>query len=594
MPRAGLMARTASATATVVPGPESGFVLREVMESSPIGKALVNSAGLITYANPAFARMYGRTREQCIGLTAEDIVVPVMAEKARRQLRGLVEGETEGYQEERLFVRADGSTFWGLVSASPIRDADATSAGYIVVQIVDIDRQKQAEKALAEAESRWNFALESAGQGVWDHDLRAGTSFYSRMWKVMRGIDADRPFEDSQEAWLERIHPDDRNYAREQERRLVEGEAEYHEFEYRERHRKGHYIWILSRGRPVQWDDDGRITRVIGTDTDVTRIKTTEALIADAFAAMADAVVLFDRDRKLVLCNEQYRQFFPRTRDIRVPGTALEDILRASVAAGEPAGVDPENGEGYVRKTLEMLGRGGEWEFELSDGRWLQSRARRAADDGYLSIVSDITARKQNEIAQVEFNRKLAELARMDGLTGLTNRRAFDEVLAAEFGRSERNGTPLALLLIDVDHFKDYNDSYGHPEGDDCLRAVANVLSRTLSRPGDLAARYGGEEFAAILPETGLEGAVAIAETIRTAVRALAIAHNRVPTSIVTVSVGVAASEPGNPMTTMEALVAEADGALYAAKAAGRDRVMLGRPDGTAGETPAAPLGEGI
>ena len=156
------MAKTVPKTTNVVPGPESGFVLREVMESSPIGKALVNSAGLVTYANPAFARMYGRTRAQCIGLTTADVVVPEMVERARRQLRGVAEGETEGYQEERLFVRADGSTFWGLVSASAIHGANASSHGYIVVQVVDINHQKRAETAVAEAESRWNFALESA------------------------------------------------------------------------------------------------------------------------------------------------------------------------------------------------------------------------------------------------------------------------------------------------------------------------------------------------------------------------------------------------------------------------------------------------
>ena len=434
--------------------PQSGEVLRGVMENAPIGMSLVDADGRIIYVNQAFAEMFGRSRSDCIGLGTGELVAPTMTDHAASQIAALIRGEIDSYRSERLYLRADGSSFWGLVSASAVRRDRASGPLYIIIQLIDIDLQKQAEAAVAEAESRWNFALESARQGVWDHDLRTGKSFYSPMWKVMRGIGRDAPVEYSQEAWLARVHPDDRGYAREEELRLVRGEVEYHEFEYRERHRDGHYIWVLSRGKPVEFYPDGRVARVIGTDTDVTRLKTTETRLEDALATMADALVLFDEDEKLVYCNEQYRRLFPKTPEARVPGASLTDILRASVVAGEPSGVTPENGDDYIKKTRASLLAGGEWEIELNDGRWLHARARAVTEGGYLSMISDITDRKRAELAQSELNRRLAELARMDGLTGLTNRRAFDEAMENEFRRSQRSGTPLSLLLIDVDHFK--------------------------------------------------------------------------------------------------------------------------------------------
>jgi len=587
----------------LVPGelvsfPQSGEVLRGVMENAPIGMSLVDADGRIIYANQAFADMFGRKRSDCIGLGSGDLVVPAMVGHAGGQVLALARGEIDSYRSERLYRRSDGSTFWGLVSASAVRRDRLTAPLYIIIQLIDIDLQKQAEAAVAEAESRWNFALESAGQGVWDHDLRTGQSFYSRMWKVMRGMDGDAPVESSQDAWLQRVHPDDRTYAREEERRLVSGEVAYHEFEYRERHRDGHWIWILSRGRPVEFYPDGRVARVIGTDSDVTRIKTTETRLADALANMADALVLFDEDERLVFCNEQYRRLFPKTPAARVPGASLADILRASVVAGEPAGVTPENGETYIEKTRASLLAGGEWEIELTDGRWLYARARAVADGGYLSVISDITQRKRAELALSDLNRRLAELARMDGLTGLTNRRAFDETIEVEFRRSQRNRTPLSLLLIDVDHFKPFNDTYGHPAGDDCLKAVAKVLTRTLNRPADFAARYGGEEFAAILPDTDVEGAVAIAEAIRMAVRGLGIDHDGSATGVVTASVGVSTCAGTSADESVDGLLRAADAALYAAKAAGRDCVVADgegvRVRGASGPRPAGSYGDGV
>jgi diguanylate cyclase (GGDEF)-like protein len=170
-------------------------------------------------------------------------------------------------------------------------------------------------------------------------------------------------------------------------------------------------------------------------------------------------------------------------------------------------------------------------------------------------------------------NESLAALALHDGLTGLPNRRHFDTVLNAEFNRAMRAGTSLALVMIDVDYFKPYNDIYGHPGGDECLRRIGAAVSGARQRAGDLAARYGGEELAVLLPRTDLAGALAVAEKIRQAVNGLHIPHAGNPARIVTISAGVAAFVPTRGGRAAQDLLAAADAALYAAKSNGRDRV---------------------
>ena len=167
---------------------------------------------------------------------------------------------------------------------------------------------------------------------------------------------------------------------------------------------------------------------------------------------------------------------------------------------------------------------------------------------------------------------KLEALSNTDSLTGIANRRSFDVGLAREWKRAQRNGSALALLLIDVDRFKHYNDHYGHLAGDDCLRALGKVLALTGRRSIDLVARYGGEEFVAMLPETTLADALERAREIQRQTRALAIAHAGTPAAIVTVSIGVAALNPTRQQRADE-LLRGADQALYQAKRAGRNRV---------------------
>ncbi|MGZ9713363.1 sensor domain-containing diguanylate cyclase [Glaciimonas sp. GNP009] len=170
-------------------------------------------------------------------------------------------------------------------------------------------------------------------------------------------------------------------------------------------------------------------------------------------------------------------------------------------------------------------------------------------------------------------NQTLEKLSLQDGLTGLSNRRHFDIALDKEFNRAMRNASSLALIMIDVDCFKQYNDIYGHIAGDECLRRISQVVESSQRRPGDVAARYGGEELSVLLPCTDINGAMVIAENIRMAIRNLAIKHTGNPAGIVTISAGVDAFVPVRDENMPLELIQAADTALYAAKTSGRDRV---------------------
>ncbi|KPF72034.1 diguanylate cyclase [Bosea sp. AAP35] len=190
--------------------------------------------------------------------------------------------------------------------------------------------------------------------------------------------------------------------------------------------------------------------------------------------------------------------------------------------------------------------------------------------DGVVAISRDMTEHK-------DLQDKLAALATSDGLTGLANRRCFDERLHQEWARAAREGAPVSVLMIDIDHFKEFNDRYGHQAGDECLRAVGSILSTQARRPADLAARYGGEEFVFLLPNTDAEGCEQVGLRVGEAIRGLVIPHPmKLPSKVVTASLGGATAWPTDASALDGAsLVGAADRALYVAKGAGRDRLVM-------------------
>jgi diguanylate cyclase (GGDEF)-like protein len=191
-------------------------------------------------------------------------------------------------------------------------------------------------------------------------------------------------------------------------------------------------------------------------------------------------------------------------------------------------------------------------------------------------VVPVLKARVKNHLELKRKTDLLTQLASIDGLTGVANRRQLNASLQNEWSRCQRHQHPLSLILIDVDHFKPYNDHYGHGSGDSCLRRVAKALQTQCQRPGDLLARYGGEEFVALVPESTTDEAYRAAERLRTAVESLAIPHQYATAAdIVTVSLGVASMIPDTEHRP-ESRLDMADRALYLAKEAGRNRIALG------------------
>lgn len=201
--------------------------------------------------------------------------------------------------------------------------------------------------------------------------------------------------------------------------------------------------------------------------------------------------------------------------------------------------------------------------------------------DGFAIAIRDITTRKQTELALQESNCKLQEanhklelLANLDGLTQIANRRCFDDYLATEWQRHQREQNPLSLILIDIDYFKRYNDSNGHQGGDKCLVRVAQEIAKVTQRPTDLVARYGGEEFAVILSNTNMEGALKVTADIQAAIANLAIPHENSDVSdLVTLSIGFASLIPTSARSPQD-LISHADQAMYEAKTRGRNRAI--------------------
>ncbi|WP_374312887.1 diguanylate cyclase [Dongia sp.] len=343
-------------------------------------------------------------------------------------------------------------------------------------------------------------------------------------------------------------------------------------------HKDGSTAWLSTLKVPVH-DQRGKFQGLITHNRDISVRKRLEQELAISqerlqltFSNMLAGVAMFDSSYKLLFSNDRYLELFPMTRDVRQPGARFRDIIRASLERGEKRVSSREELERIVELSEVPIREITQTQFDLSDGRWIEARIN-PTPGGYFAVYTDVTDQKKLEHELKSVNAQLEELAQSDGLTGLLNRRAMDQFLAEELGRCARGLGPTSILLIDVDKFKIYNDTYGHLAGDECLRQVAQCLKESVKRTTDRVARYGGEEFAAILSGTEQRDAEAIAEQLRHNLQQRAIEHQGNLPQVVTVSIGVATIAPGTA-SDMASIIKAADEALYQAKELGRNRVV--------------------
>ena len=309
--------------------------------------------------------------------------------------------------------------------------------------------------------------------------------------------------------------------------------------------------------------------------------------LEDAIEALPAGFELYDADDRLMMVNRMNLQMYPLLADLADQRPTFEQVVRTNAARGGlPFLKTPEQLNAWIERRLNERRNPSEVAVhQTAESRWIRIYERRMRDGGLVAIRLDVSELMQREqelnvlnARLAQLNQELSVLSQTDALTGLANRRAFDQRLAEEVSRAARHHMPLALLVVDIDHFKPYNDHYGHPAGDACLRQVAAVLRECAGRPIDLVARLGGEEFAVLLPHQGSADAIQVAERCLRAVEAAAIAHAGSPVAPhVTVSVGVAQSI--KPAQDGAALLAAADAALYLAKRQGRRRVVLAATD---------------
>ncbi|MBC3955852.1 diguanylate cyclase [Pseudomonas triticifolii] len=291
--------------------------------------------------------------------------------------------------------------------------------------------------------------------------------------------------------------------------------------------------------------------KILVVDDQPVNIRLINELLKDEY----DIIMATEGKQALLKCQTQNPDLI--LLDVLMPGMSGHDICRSLKADEQTHDIPVIFLTSQDEEADEALG------FELGAVDFITKPVRSTVISA--RVIAHLTLKLQSDF--------LKTIGLTDGLTGVDNRRMFDESLQRHVRQCARNVQSISLLMIDIDHFKLYNDHYGHQQGDECLRAVANAISNGLRRPYDSVARYGGEEFSCILPNTDATGALKIAQDVLQEVRALGIEHiNSTTREIVTISIGVATAVPTTDMSPDE-LIKAADKELYKSKQSGRDRL---------------------
>jgi diguanylate cyclase (GGDEF)-like protein len=301
-------------------------------------------------------------------------------------------------------------------------------------------------------------------------------------------------------------------------------------------------------------------------------------LLASSLDTLDVGLEIYDEQDRLVMYNKRINLMHPNLHTPADIGQTFVPLVRGNIERGLIPGAIGREDEWLAQRLATRGSRSEPLLQELAGDQWVNTYETRTPEGYLVAVRVDVTDLVRKSRALEESNRQLAVQSVTDGVTGIGNRQQFDQTLGVEWQRAARNATPLSLLLVDVDHFKPYNDRYGHLAGDEALRRVARVLSECVRRAGELVARYGGEEFVMLLPGADADRALVTAQQCLDRLHHEAIAHAASPIApLLTFSIGVASMEP-HASQTPTMLIKAADSAMYRAKANGRARLEIAQP----------------
>ena len=543
-------------------GRNAEMIGRALLDSNLVAVLVLDEQWLIVDANDAAETIFGRHRDEIIGMAFDELIVAPLLRSAggeaiRRHL--IAESSLVGALTEQTALHARGLTFpieLSLVEAgSPIHP---TYVGFIR----DISARRLSEYRLAKSQSLLAEAEELANSGSFERDLRSTNVVWSdgifRILGLPRGS-----VPPTLERAIDVFHPDDRQRARERLRTLVAERREAFLETVRIVRPDGTPRIVEIHGK-VLFDDFGEPERLVGTARDVTeehQARRDRDLLSYVVESSEDAIITESADGLITSWNNGAMQLYGYTADEAIGRHS--SLIAPPGLMTEQAGLTERVFRGEAIHHLETTQRrkdGSEVAVSLTASPVRDEQGRIIS---VAVIARDVTERRRYE-------QRLQYLAEHDHLTGLLNRRRFEEELTRELARASRAGTCGAVLSVDLDGFKAINDSAGHAAGDAVLREVARTLTRNL-RETDIVARLGGDEFAILLPNTGPDPARRTAEHLLEALHASTVLVNGAPLRP-TASIGVALFDRESGRS--EELIVDADLAMYAAKSEGRHRIV--------------------
>lgn len=539
--------------------------LNTLLDSAPQGIVIVNKNGHIVLANKTAETLFAYSSDEIVGQPVR-MLVPEMIRPSHNSYCSdyFEEPSTRamGAGRDLHAQKSDGSEFPVEIGLNAFI---TNGESYVLVAVVDISERKKIEEELRLSDERWRFALEGNHDGVWDWNIESKEVFFSKQWKAMLGFE-EHELENSLEEWEKRVHPDDKDDCYADINRHFEGETSVYINEHRVLAKDGTYMWILDRGKLMSRSKNGAPERMVGTHTDITERKNMEQALRDSeerYRQLADnspVPILVHSENKIVYANAAAAKVLEASVIEDLVGNAPFDIVHPDFRANAAERTKALRADKTPTPLIEE-------KFLTANGRTIDVEVMATAIEYYGKAASqlvfqDITERKKA--------RKLLEkAASTDLLTGLSNRREFAEKFDIEVSRFKRSGEAFSIILCDIDHFKIFNDTYGHDCGDFVLETVADIFRESL-RKQDIIGRWGGEEFVMLLPDTGIDGAAVSAEKIRSTLEARILTYGSANFSV-TMSFGVSLYDS---TMSMEDCVKLADNRLYHAKEHGRNRVV--------------------